>query len=340
MKSLLYNRYNPFPLMLPLKTAINLTGERLILVVYHLVCDEIPDHIRHLYLPRSLKTFSDDMTCLMRYYEPVDLLSLKDMVINHEKPKKNLFFISFDDGLEEFFSMAAPVLTKMGIPATCFLNTAFIDNNDMFYRYKVSVLIETIQKHKENPQFWKSFHKLKEDFNIPPGYYRHVLLDLGHTHIPFIHAAAKLVDLDFSDYLKKKQPYLTSEKIRELIGKGFTFGGHGIDHTEFSTLDDEGKIKQAIQSTREVSKRFDLSYRVFAFPFTDFGIRKSFFDAIYDRDQVELSFGTAGLKHDSEYRNLQRIPIEDFNLSAERRLKTDYFYYLLKGIVGKNTIRR
>jgi peptidoglycan/xylan/chitin deacetylase (PgdA/CDA1 family) len=340
LKSLLYSRFNPLPMLLPMRSAIALTGQRLIMVVYHTVCDEVPGHIRHLYQPRSLKLFADDLHFLLRYYEPVDLPRLKEIILNREKPKKNLFFVSFDDGLSEFYTRAAPVLLNMGVPATCFLNTAFTDNRDLFYRYKVSLLIEEIQKHKENPEFWKKFHALKEKYAIPRGYYRSVLSALDHRSLPFIDEAAQLVRLDFREYLKEKKPYLTGEQIGELVHKGFTFGGHSIDHPNFALLHEEERIWQAVESTRNVCEQFGLKDRAFAFPFTDHGIGKAFFNAIHADGRIELSFGSAGLKKDSEYRNLQRIPMEDFNLSAERRLKTDYFYYLGKAFIGKNTITR
>jgi peptidoglycan/xylan/chitin deacetylase (PgdA/CDA1 family) len=340
LKSILYNRFNPLPYLLPLKLAITVTGQRLIPVVYHTVVKDVPDHIKHLYKPRSVKSFTDDMNFFMRFYEPIDLYRLKDIVTNREKPKKSYFFVSFDDGLREFYVHAAPILTKMGIPATCFLNSAFIDNKDLFYRYKVSILIEEIQKHKENQSFWKEFHVLKEKFCIPQGYYRTVLLNLDHTCIPFIHETAKLIHVDFTEYLKARKPYLTSDQIRELIQKGFTFGGHSIDHPNFDRLPEDEKIKQALHSTKEISERFGLAYKIFSFPFTDYGIGKTFFDALYTRGQFDLSFGCAGIKHDSEYRNLQRIPMEEFGLSATRRLKSDYFYFLLKSLIGRNTIIR
>jgi hypothetical protein len=210
----------------------------------------------------------------------------------------------------------------------------------MFYRYKISLIIEEIQKHKENPDFWQGFHALKEKYSISPGYYRTVLLNLDQTDMDFIHETAGLLGLDFKKYLEVEKPYLTSHQIRELIQKGFTFGGHSIDHPKFDRLPENEIIRQAIKSTGEICTRFDLDYRVFAFPFTDYGIKKSFFDAIYADNQVELSYGTSGIKQDSEYRNLQRIPMEEFGLSAACRLRTKYFIYLIKSLFGKNSINR
>jgi peptidoglycan/xylan/chitin deacetylase (PgdA/CDA1 family) len=337
-KSLLYNRNNPLPCLIPMRSYINLTGQHLLLVVYHTVCDEVPPHIKHLYRPRDIAAFTDDMRFILKHYQPIDLQQLKEVVFNNVKPKKNQFFVSFDDGLSEFYYHAAPLLLKLGIPATNFLNNDFIDNNDLFYRYKVSMLIEEIQKKKEKKEFWEQFHVLKEKFGIPHGYYRTVLLGLHHTDIPFIDEAAKLVGIDFKTWMKKSKPYMTSEQIRELMDKGFTFGSHSFNHPQFGLLNREERIRHSIESTKEMVKKFGLKDKIFAFPFTDHGMDKSFFEALYAGNDIELSFGAAGLKKDAVKRNLQRIPMEEFNLKGERRLKTDYFYYLLKGLAGKNTI--
>jgi peptidoglycan/xylan/chitin deacetylase (PgdA/CDA1 family) len=340
IKTLLYNTYNPLPFLIPFKTLIRITNQRLLILVYHTVCDVVPAHLRHLYQPRSVQTFTEDLDYLLAHYEPIDLHRLKEIVLSGEKQVKNSFFISFDDGLSEFYSTAAPILFNKGIPAIGFLNTAFIDNNDLFYRYKVSILIEEIQKHKENRNFWQEFHALKEKFGISQGYYRTVLKKLDQVNINFIDEIARLIDVSFTDYLRIQKPYLTSNQINELIKQGFTFGGHGIDHSHFGRLESHEQLRQAVVSTQEVAKQFNLDYKVFAFPFTDHNIDKTFFDSVYLNNQVELSFGCAGIKHDSEYRNLQRIPMEEFALSAVRRLKTDYFYYLIKSLFGKNIINR
>ncbi len=325
---------------MPLNALIKLSGQRFILLAYHTVCDEIPVHLKHLYQPRTIKAFRNDMEYLLRHYEPIDLDGISKLIQNRSVLKKKYFFVTFDDGLSGFYYHAAPILAEKGIPATCFLNPAFIDNKGLFYRFKVSIIIEEIQKHKDNPGFWKLFHELKIKYSISAGYYRDILLNLHCNHNEFISEIARMLKVDFDEYLKKNQPYLTSMQINELIGKGFHFGGQSIDHPDFMELTEHEIVRQAVQSTNEVSERFHLNYRVFAFPFTDYGISTNAFNRIYDEGKIDLTFGSAGIKHDSVKRNLQRIPAEEFNLSMEKRLKADYIYYLLKAPFFRNTIRR
>ena len=68
----------------------------------------------------------------------------------------------------------------------------------------------------------------------------------------------------------------------------------------------------------------------------------SFFDTIFDPSSriADLSFGGAGLKRDFVKRNIQRIPFEGTGLTAKQILGTEYSYFILKSLMGKNHIKR
>jgi len=91
-----------------------------------------------------------------------------------------------------------------------------------------------------------------------------------------------------------------------------------------------------------VCEKFRLDYRLFSFPFTDYGVKSSFFLKIFDPYQpvADITFGGAGLKKDFMKAHLQRIPFEGNSLSAKQILATEYVYWLLKAIIGRNSISR
>ncbi len=102
---------------------------------YHTVSDVRLNHIRNIFPYRTVSRFKQDMETLLRHFRPA---SLDELVAWQKDPSSMCephFFLSFDDGLREVYEIVAPLLKKMGIPATFFLNTDFIDNRDLFYRY-------------------------------------------------------------------------------------------------------------------------------------------------------------------------------------------------------------
>lgn len=290
---------------------ISLTGEHVILPFYHSVNDNIPEHLINLYEPRSIEAFEKDLDYLVQYFKPISLFELLELKKNGFKTKENCFHLAFDDGLKEMFDVVAPILVKRKIPATFFINSDFIDNKNLFYRFKASILAE---RFSADGLLNISFHEKDEIDNF-----------------------AKTLNVNFNEYLEKEKPYLTNLQIKDLINQGFTIGAHSQNHPLYNLLDEKEQIFQTLNSVNYLKQEFGLDYSVFSFPFTDDGVSKSFFKAI--ESQVDLTFGSAGIKKDSIKFNLQRIPMEK-NESAEQLIKTQYFYCFLKNIFGKNKIFR
>jgi peptidoglycan/xylan/chitin deacetylase (PgdA/CDA1 family) len=150
------------------------------------------------------------------------------------------------------------------------------------------------------------------------------------------------VDLDYHAFLKVRKPYLTSIQVQELARSGFYIGAHSTDHPLFAELTQEEQVSQFRESLSFVQQQFGLSYGLFSFPFTDEGVKSSFFSAISAKGMPELdaTFGTAGLKKDPVEIHFQRVPMESDRLPASFRLKGEYAGYLLKGLLGRNMIKR
>jgi len=326
----------------PLDWFIRFTGKRDILPFYHAVSDEDVIHIKHLYNVRSSKAFEKDLDFFLKHYTPVNYKSFKNRFDNSYSKKENTFLLTFDDGLREFHDIIAPILVRKGIPAICFLNSGFIDNKNLFYRYKTSILIEKLMERNTSTAQQKEINDwfLNKNLSLIDNYKSLCTINYANRH--YIDELAGILDVDFNEYLQTVKPYMDSIQIQSLIKQGFEFGAHSIDHPQFSELKTDQQIAQFEESVNEIIKTFDLDYRIFSFPFTDFGVSMDFFNTVFDKNatKAELSFGCAGLKKDSCSRNIQRIAIEKDNLTAQDIIYYEYIYSILKSAINKNTIKR
>ncbi len=304
-----------------------------VIPVYHLVADEVPPHIRHLYGPRTKRQFEEDLDYFRSHYP---LLDVGDLY----KGKRNGFLVTVDDGLSEVYTVMRPIFLKKGIRPLLFLNPAFIDNKDIFYRYKASILVEELKKKKYPREIWTKMHQVYDDL-YPGQRVPRSILKTPSTHRHYLDRVAGIIGLDFKDYLKKVQPYLTRDQIGEMVNDGFIFGGHGVDHHYFPDLSPEEQIQQAVESTRTVMEWTGSAIPCFAFPFTDWKIGKDFFDQLYAALGGEvLTFGTAGLKRDSIPLNFQRIPVENYSTGMRGIMLHQRMKALLRSIAGSNIIKR
>lgn len=339
MKSIGENIRSLFALsanIIPPSLCLN-SSNRIIFPTYHTVSDKGVPHIENLYKVKTTKELIKDLDFILKYFEPIDLQTLIRVTLNHEKINRNYFHLTFDDGLRECYDVIMPILKKKGIPASFFLNPAFLDNKDLMHRYKASLLICNIKKEEGNKQKVKAFIKKKMGIKTESTSF---ILSLNFSQKNILDEIGDLIGTDFHDYLKIQKPYLDTSQIQEMIHEGFTIGAHSINHPEYMLLTEEEQLDQTIESINTIQRLFTLSYRVFAFPFTDHGIGKKFFNRIYETTQpkANLTFGVAGLKKDVFY-NLQRIPMEK-NISAKKIIQAEYMYYYLKAGIGKNVIRR
>ena len=314
------------------------TNHRLLLPFYHCVSDENLVHIKHLYKIISTKQFELDLDFLLKNYTAISNTDLKTKIKLQHLQSENCFFLTFDDGLRECYDVIAPILLKKGIPATFFLNTDFIDNKDLFYRMKASILIEKINKKNLKKSELNEINKLFLSNNLKFSQ-SNDLLKINYNNRQILDKLACILELDFQEFLKQFSPYLTKPQIQELINKGFSIGAHSASHPYYYYLTENEQIIQTINSLNYIVNNFYVEETMFAFPFSDFGVKNSFFSKM--SDFIDISFGTAAIKDDSQANHFQRIPMENSCYkNAQQCIKTEYLLFLIKKMFNKHQIFR
>ena len=151
---------------------------------------------------------------------------------------------------------------------------------------------------------------------------------------------AKILNINFQEYLTNIKPYLTNKQIQELINEGHKIGSHSKNHPPFSEITEDEQVMQVSDSTNFIVENFKVNYKLFAFPFTDDKVKTSFFNIVFSENIIDYSFGTAGIKKDAIKNNIQRIPLEKRSISAKKYIKTEYLLYFIKKILGKYKVIR
>jgi len=299
--------------------------------MYHTVTDFPPLHVKHLYPVKNKKEFINDLGFFLKYYKPISAAEL--IKINRQdKAFGNYFHLSFDDGFSECYDIIAPVLLEKGIPATFFLNPAFIDNKALFYKCIISLITDKLINKQITSNQVKRINEMTGTQNLSK-----IIAKFGYEEKNNLDKIAEILEIDINEYLVTQKPYLTNGQIKSLISKGFTVGAHSYDHPRYYKLTLNEQVKQTRESLNWIVNSFGVGYKLFAFPFTDYKVTGEFFNSV--KQDVDLSFGTAGLKKDPVKANLQRLPMES-GLCGRDTVYTEYFYYLLKAVIGKNKIIR
>lgn len=300
-----------------------LSRTELIIPYYHMIGDVEVSHVKHLYRHKDVRRFQCDLDYLLKHYKPA---SMPDLVRQSRtgiiSPGKS-FLLTFDDGFREMHDVVAPILYRKGIPATFFLSTGFIDNKDICYKNKASLLVEEIRRTRSRNLLEKTASVFGADPDRIPAL-TETILGVEYGRRELIDQALRAIEFDLDGYMKEVQPYLSTGQIERLLEDGFHIGAHSIDHPLYATLPFEEQIRQTLRSVQEIRQAFRLDYGVFAFPHSDRNVTGQFYEEIHKDGRVDLSFGTGGLRNDLESRHLQRFSMEKPLHGARRILGYHY----------------
>lgn len=288
--------------MLPLILLQRMTGNTAFFPYYHLVSAEAPSFVGKSYPVVTPREFERQLDGLLKHFCPVELLTLVKAAKNNLPIPQKSFHLTFDDGYREIYEVVFPILRRKGIPATFFICSDLLDNKNVFWENLFHLVNGSWFKLPDSTKgaIAKDFPDLVTVISEPPAFRNRQKYGL----------LIEVLQFSPESFLQKEQPYLTSPQIREMMASGFTIGSHSIDHPVFKDLTLSEQLCQIEESCRVMAEAFQLDYRVFAFPYGEFGVGRALFETLQERGTTDLLFGTRGIIPDEYPWVIQRFGME------------------------------
>ncbi len=336
-KKLYYNLSSRLPTLLLKKTALAGT----LFPYHHLVSDKEVLHIKHLYSYKNISQFKADLDHLLKHLSPVSVNEINESVTAGRSMPKNSFLLTFDDGFREVYDIISPILLEKGIPAIFFINPAFIDNHELFYRCKISLVIERILQQKNDQTI---LNRCRKVFAVDSPESTVDLIStikkINNLNKDLLNHLADVLELSFTEYLKKEKPFLSTLQVIELSNKGFTIGAHSWDHPYYDLIPNIEKLEQTIQSTTYIADQFQQKIKTFSFPHSDKGISQSFFNELSLLSAPDLLFGIQNQKLEVFNKMLHRFNAEKPELPMCQQLNGVLLFMTIQRLMKKNIVHR
>lgn len=239
--------------------------------MYHRVNDQ---HDPYFYaLP--VAQFRAQMEYLARNFRFVTLDELGDGNVRANGRKFNVA-ITFDDGYRDNFLYAFPILKEMGIPATIFVATGYVESGQLPWYDRVRLAFKsTRQSAVALPGNGARPYSLETETSRLNALARSLDLLRGVDEA----ARARLLEelfkkLDLPANLELPHTMLTWDEILSMRRQGISFGAHTITHPVLATLS-KCRMEEEIKGSKKVLEdRLQSPVRHFAYPFgkpSDFG---------------------------------------------------------------------
>ncbi len=252
--------------------ASHLTDHEVAIFLFHGVVEESHYCVRN-YMRKHLtrEVFVRALEQLAACGHPISLAGVVDHCASGEPFPPRSFAISFDDGFENNFSVAAPILNDFEVPATFFVTSSFIEHNLMSWVDRIEHCLEHVRCGElrlpwaDRPQAFsgpESKITLLEQIRCAAKSDPSVDLDelvsdvFAQCQVPQIAAS--------DDPLDRKMSW---RQVAELARHDlFTVGGHGHTHRIMTFLDDDALESEVSTCLDSLGRSAGVTARHYSYP--------------------------------------------------------------------------
>jgi len=241
------------------------------IAIYHSVTDE-PDPLFGL----SAAAFARQVAFLARHYRVVALEEVAEMAAGRRAWIERAVALTFDDGYEDTYLVAFPILKKHRLPATIFVTTDYLGAGEPIWlnRLYLAVLNAPVGTYPLPAPLAADLGSLSLGSRAQRQAAAALLIERLYGVPP---AARKgLVD-EIAGVLEASSPpsaatpsiarFLGWGQLREMADTGLiTIGSHGCSHSIVSRLDDDGLREELTASKAVIERELDRPVHHFAYP--------------------------------------------------------------------------
>ncbi len=244
-----------------------LTGayRRDIILVYHRV---LPDDWRETELPvdRSQRyvtasEFGYQLRFLSKRRRPS---TLNEIIEGTDEPS---FAVTFDDGYEDNFSVAAPILRELSIPATVFVTTDVISGNEFFWWERLGNVLWRGSGGEFEYNGVRYILESEEQIWETVGVISSAIKRLSERD-------EIIADIEKQLGVTAELPrglYMNWEQVKALYDEGWEIGSHSSRHTILTTIPFELACSDIDDSIAAIGEHLGSLPRYFAYPNGRFG---------------------------------------------------------------------
>jgi peptidoglycan/xylan/chitin deacetylase (PgdA/CDA1 family) len=232
------------------------------ILYYHRVNDEDDPFFNAI----STELFDQEMRFVARHYKVV---SLGELLRHLESDStETVVAVTFDDGYQDNYLNAFPVLERYGIPATIFLTTGSMDDCEpLWFEQLAGALKRTEQEFVDLEidfprRFWTRTQSERLESNQQIFALMRSMTDSDRRQ-----SLAKVLSaLGVREFGDRKHKMLTWDQVRLMKKQGIDFGGHTVTHPFLSRMTRPEVAWEVSECKRRIEDELQLPIHHFAYP--------------------------------------------------------------------------
>lgn len=246
-----------------------------IVLCYHRVTQKDDALLFNVERGVSAKLFEAQIRLMLRYFTPVT----PSEIISSPESNRLRFTVTFDDGYDDNFQVAAPILQRLGVPAAFYVASDFVSSDRRFWWEQLAAMLrssrrESLSATELPPELTRitpfpatlplrshndraTAHKL---ISAP-------LMQTPHRQIQTrLQALASILNVPSCEE-GRDFPLMNWQQLKELRRRGFEIGGHTATHCNLGLADDAEIADEVTRSLIDTQNQLGETIHTFAFPY-------------------------------------------------------------------------
>lgn len=215
----------------------------------------------------NIKDFETFIALLSNRYEFISLSQLLDHLETDTPLAADSVVITMDDGYQDNYTLALPVLKKYGIPATLYVATSFIESKKLLPMDRIELAIRTTGLNKLEWPFLSGApikldtYRDRCEANILAGkYIKEVSTKEMDNKISELYQRLQVSEV------AENSPMLSWLQIKKMAENGIEIGSHGVSHILMTQLTESNAIEELHRSRDVIKKEVGDQPIHFAYP--------------------------------------------------------------------------
>lgn len=270
-------------------------------VIYHRVVSDDASGSTDFDIEKGISAsqFEQQMRFLLQHFSPVPASRIQTALRREVQ-----FAVTLDDGYEDNFQVAAPILRKLGIPATFYVVSDFVGTDRLFWWEQIAELMRApgrtgLDLGEVIPDLCRSDDRaavLPMRNHAERNYaYEQLCAHIRsgtHESIPaHVKRIAEYFDVPVREQ-GRRYGLMTWQQLTELVGQGFEIGGHSANHCNVVGADEAQLRRELVASANTIEAGIDAPVESFAYPYGMFEASNKRVVSMLDQTNCKVAFTT------------------------------------------------
>lgn len=216
----------------------------------------------------SASTFREQMAAIKRDFHPMRFDEVLDCIEHGRKLPARAVLVTFDDGYDDNYRIAYPILRELGMSAMFFVSTGHIDSGMPYeYDWLVHMICTTTAPDMRIPELdvaWELPNSLEGRRGVAARLLAHLKSFDASTQESAIARLEREWNMPRTPH-RDCRP-MSWEQLREMHRGGMEIGSHGVDHRMLAKMAHAPMVEEVRKSKETIERELAAPARALSYP--------------------------------------------------------------------------